>query len=262
MIKRLLKGAATAILPDITLRITAIRSRRLIERQVRGLGLDSVARTISRHTGSQVASGPFRAMRIDYDALPVHSSPKLLGTYEREIASCVEDAIGLDPPFILNVGASDGYYAVGLALRLPLARVFAAEADPKSLRATVRNAALNSVEDRVSAVGVFRSGEFSKYLCEAGSLLVMDCEGAEFVLLDPTREPALRVAVILVEVHRSHGTPDELASRFRQTHSARMVSRVPRTPSEMPVDIPNVDPVVAMDERRGEETWLYLSPAR
>jgi hypothetical protein len=60
--------------------------------------------------------------------------------------------------------------------------VFAADADPKALRATLRNAELNGVSGRVSAVGIVQSGHLHKYLRPDASLLVMDREGAEFHL--------------------------------------------------------------------------------
>src|SRR5262245_6935019 len=111
-------------------------------------------------------------MKLNYDALPVVSAPKFLGTYEKEIVPFIEDAIALNPVNVVNVGASDGYYAVALARRLPLATVFAADADAKSLRATLLNAKLNSVENRVHPLGIIRSGEFEKYLAVPYSLVV------------------------------------------------------------------------------------------
>jgi DDE superfamily endonuclease len=46
----------------------------------------------------------------------------------------------LSPTRALNIGCAEGYYAIGFALRLPQAKVFAAETDPKSLCAARRNA--------------------------------------------------------------------------------------------------------------------------
>jgi hypothetical protein len=55
--------------------------------------------------------------------------PKLLGVYERELHDAVEAAVRAEPELIVNVGADDGYYAVGLARRCPSATVHAFEAD-------------------------------------------------------------------------------------------------------------------------------------
>lgn len=259
-IKSTLKQSATAVFPDLTLRITSVRSRRMIERQCEELGLAALARSICHHTGGRVACGPFMDLRLDYELLPVHSAPKYFGTYERETTGFIEDAISREPGYILNVGSSDGYFAVGLAMRLPKAVVYAAEADPKSLAAAVRNADLNGVGKQIVPVGIVRSGRLEKYLNVRNSLVVMDCEGAEFALLDPERNPCLRQSAILVEVHEDIGSPVTLIDRFRSTHTVQIASRAARTIADAPVTIPGVDPAAAMDERRGAQSWLYLTP--
>jgi hypothetical protein len=253
-----IKSLAYGIAPHATLRALSIRSRRIIERQTQDSGMDRLARTISQHTNARVASGPFEGMALDYDALPVHSAPKLLGTYEKEIAGFVEDAIAKHPTCVLNVGASDGYYAVGLAKRLPEAKIFVAEADPKSVRATIHNAKCNGVSDRVVSVGIVHSGSLDKYL-SPGGLVVMDCEGGEFGLLDPKCDPILNSTNIIVEVHGGAGSFESLANRFAATHHVKVAPSTNRIPSDLPIRIPKVDLLPAMDERRGSEVWLYMT---
>jgi 2-polyprenyl-3-methyl-5-hydroxy-6-metoxy-1,4-benzoquinol methylase len=155
----------------------------MIESQAGQLRLDRVAREVSRATGSAVAAGPFAGMRLDYELLPVHASPKFLGTYKRELHGVIERAIQLRPKYVLNIGCAEGFYAVGLAIRVNDAQVFAADADPKALLATVKNAELNGVAARVRPVGIVTPRQLGRYLKSDASLLVMDCEGAEFSLL-------------------------------------------------------------------------------
>jgi hypothetical protein len=253
------KALAYAIAPNATLRALSIRSRRKIERQIHDVGLDRVARIVSLHTNAQVASGPFKGLTMDYDALPVHGAPKLLGTYEKEIGGFVEDAIAKSPSRVVNVGASDGYYAVGLARRLPEAKIFVADADPKSVRATTHNAKLNGVSDRIVAIGIIQRGSFAKYLTSPGELVVMDCEGAEFGLLDPKCDPVLNSTNIIVEVHSHAGSFQALADRFAVTHNVKVARSTDRTPSDLSITIPEVDLVDAMHEGRSSEVWLYMT---
>src|SRR5690349_10924853 len=126
--KAIVKSALISAFPDTSLRIFSARARRAIERFCEQRGLTEHAFRMAGIDESKVLHGPFKGMRIDYSALPVHTAPKYIGTYEKEIVAFVEDAICDEPERILNVGASDGYYAVGLALRLPMATVYAAEA--------------------------------------------------------------------------------------------------------------------------------------
>src|SRR5262249_45805579 len=123
-IKKKIKGTALRAFPGLALQFFSTRSRRMIECQVRQLGLDRLAREVSRVTGSRVATGPFAGMILDYECFPVHASPKFLGTYEQELHRAIERAIQLRPKYVLNVGCAEGFYAVGLALRLSDAQVF------------------------------------------------------------------------------------------------------------------------------------------
>ena len=61
--------------------------------------------------------------------------PKLLGVYERELNPYIEQACALNFPLIVDVGAAEGYYAVGMALRNPSARVIAFEMDARAREA-------------------------------------------------------------------------------------------------------------------------------
>jgi hypothetical protein len=259
-IRERIKSATFTAFPDLALRYFSFRSRRLIERQVIDLGLEKVAGHVSRMTKGRVASGPFAGARLDYEALPVHAAPKYLGTYEQELHSTVERAIGLKPKVILNVGCAEGYYAVGFALRLPDTLVLAADADPKAVRAAQHNAALNNVH--VSGVGIIKSGQFASHLKVPGCLVVMDCEGAEFELLDPTRDPILQRSHILVEVHPEFGTDSEIAKRFSKTHDIERIEPVERTLSDIPPQLitsMDFEAIVAVDERTGAKSWLFMT---
>ena len=55
----------------------------------------------------------------------------MLGTYEKELNSVIEEACAAHPSLIVDVGAAEGYYACGMALRNPQARVVAFEMQAK-----------------------------------------------------------------------------------------------------------------------------------
>jgi hypothetical protein len=257
-IKDAIKSAAFAVCPDIALKVVSIRSRRLIEAQVRALQLDELARRVSRITNRAVAKGPFSGMTLDYEALPIHGTPKFLGTYEQELHQCIERAIELSPRSILNVGCAEGYYAVGFARRLPAATVWAADADPKAQRAALINASLNGVGDRVAAVGAVRSEHLGAYLIPEPSLLFMDCEGAEFTLLDPVRDPILLRTHIIVEVHAEFGSNGDIVSRFESTHRITQIDPAPRHRSDATIDCSEIDILQALDERTDKKSWLFM----
>ena len=71
--------------------------------------------------------GPFKGVRYIDTAQGSAYIPKLLGIYERELTPQIEDLISLQPVLIVDLGAAEGYYAVGLAMRLKSAQVIAFE---------------------------------------------------------------------------------------------------------------------------------------
>ena len=53
--------------------------------------------------------------------------PKILGTLEKELRSIIDILSQKEFDMIVNIGAGEGYYAVGLALRNPRVRIIAYE---------------------------------------------------------------------------------------------------------------------------------------
>ena len=128
--------------------------------------------------------------------------PKLLGIYERELNGWLEQACALNFPLIIDVGAAEGYYAIGMALRNPKARVIAFEAESKSRVALGEKARLNNVESRVEICGKCEPEDLKRALMGTQRpFLICDVEGYEAVLLNPAAVLPLRRAFILVELH-------------------------------------------------------------
>lgn len=163
--------------------------------------------------------------------------PKLLGIYERELNGCIEQACGLNFPLIVDIGAAEGYYAVGMALRNPTARVVAFETEAAGRAALQSLAQLNGVAARIDILG---EGEV-KNLCAAlsigeRSLVICDVEGNEQTLLNLDALPALAHAHLLVEVHEfiHRGITDRILQRFGLTHDIQHIWQEPRSPRDFP----------------------------
>jgi hypothetical protein len=151
--KARIQSLAFALAPGAALVLFSMYDRRWIESQVASLGLADLARRIEAHTGSTVQRGPFAGMKLDVKALPVHVTPKLVGTYEAELHEVIEEALARAPRTIVNIGCAEGYYAIGIARRLPHAIVHAHDADWKARKATRLNATLNRVDRNVQTGG-------------------------------------------------------------------------------------------------------------
>jgi hypothetical protein len=191
-----------------------------------------------RHTDGRVYDGPFKGMRYIERAQGSAYIPKLLGMYERELNAVVERAIAAAPALVVDVGAAEGYYAVGLAMRLPAARVVAFEMSENGQQWLRSMAELNGVADRVEIRGRCDRADLHDLLAgrPAGSLVVCDCEGFEAILLDPLRVPELKRARILVESHDFilPGIAEELVARFQSTHNIERIWSTDRKTEEYP----------------------------
>lgn len=221
--------------------------------------------------GWRVLAGPFRGLRYVPEAVGSVHAPKLLGTYECELRPQVEALIARAPDVIVNIGAGEGYYAVGLARRLPHTRVLAFEADARGRDLTARVAALNGVGDRVAVHGLCAVADLIAALRGTERpVVVIDAEGAEQPLLDPVQTPDLARCAILVEVHDFilPEIGDLLQRRFALTHRRQEIWSEPRTARDLPgfTRLAALSPwrrqaVHAMDEQRpGRMRWFWLEP--
>jgi hypothetical protein len=197
----------------------ALRRWRRLQAAYRGRRVRAITRDFVAWHGLTVSGGPFAGLTYP-DASATSLVPKLLGVYERELHPAIEAAIAAAPDQIVNVGAADGYYAVGLARRCPAAAVVAYEADPGERELLARVAAANGVELRIEGV--------AERLPDLPSgLLVIDCEGCERALLDPER---LGAATIVAELHDFVAPTDDVIARFDRTHEVTLIPTGPQPP--------------------------------
>lgn len=183
------------------------------------------------HTKGIVQTGPFAGMKVPREEVWKDGSlgTKLLGCYEQELHGFIEQEIArlavLPSPKIVNIGCAEGFYAVGLARRLPAATVYAVDINEAMAAAAAAAADMNAVSLRI--------GCSIDEVYTAPDLLVVDCEGAEVEYLDQVRFPSLAWASIIVECHdfdHQH-TSKILAERFFLSHDIFVVVEGARNPN-------------------------------
>jgi hypothetical protein len=218
-----------------------------------------------------VLGGPFAGMRYVGQSVGSMWWPKILGAYELELADIIRDLCLARPAWIVDVGAAEGYYAVGFAWRCPDARVVAFEAEPAGRELQAQLAALNGVSDRLQIEGFCDHDALRRALASAtpGGLLICDIEGGERDLLDPALVPALTDGrwTLLVEIH-DHVDPtiiNILIDRFHATHTVEEIVTRPRHARDLPVSARNGFLArwvpTYLDERRpAPMRWLLLRP--
>jgi hypothetical protein len=225
---------------------------------------------VRKRTGMVVIGGCFKGLVFPRGAEHNDLVSKLLGTYERELAAIVEKIVRQGFDAVVNIGAAEGYYAVGLARRIPGTVVHAFEAD-EGMRSLLRAmVAANGVAERVRIKGKCEPADLHECLTPGGrDLVVCDVEGYESVLLDPTLVPQLAHSYILVELHelRHEGITELLRTRFSGSHQIEQIRYEPRSAKDYPFRtfytrlLPDRFLRNTVSEWRSEQqAWLWMLP--
>lgn len=224
---------------------------------------------LEREMRGRVVGGPFRGLQYINEAAGSALAPKLLGTYEMELHPIIEAIVARQPTCIIDIGAAEGYYAVGMAMRLPACRVIAFESELYGQELLRQLATANGVADRIEIHGHCTPETLQKCMAANASDLVIVCdvEGAELSLLDPSQTPKLAHCSILVELHPvvEKKIKSIFFSRFRSSSKIKTLSSRTRVIQDFPASIPysvnDAQKLACMDEVRPQRMdWLWMEP--
>jgi len=177
-----------------------------------------------------VKHGPFKGMRYPRpESVGSSILPKLLGSYEHEIAPLMERLCCEQFTEIVDIGCAEGYYAVGLAMRIEHAKVFAFDTDYDARRSCREMALLNHVSKRVAVGGLCDQKQLLTLPLTKKALIVSDCEGYEKKLFTADSAHALRQHDILIEVHDfiDPTISKHLQTAFQSTHRLTVYCSLP-----------------------------------
>jgi len=217
-----------------------------------------------------VHGGPFDGMVYGPLAADKALLPRLLGAYERETYPAVEKIVARDPDVIVVAGTGEGFFAVGLARRLPKARIVGFELMRFGRYLTRRHARLNGVAERIELYGLLTAQTLERSVKMAiNPVLVLDIEGGEQAVLDPIAAPSLAKTTVLVELHPMfvEGIEETILSRFSASHDIETMRMGDRTLEHAPPvaldGLSEADALWAINEKqfRGPTgTWLLMTP--
>lgn len=221
--------------------------------------------------GDRVPQGPFAGLRYIRACVGSALWPKLLGTYEKELSPAVEELIRWQPDVVINAGAAEGYYAVGMARRCPGVAIAAYEMSAEGRKLVQLLAAKNALGDQLQLAGELTPAILQEQLIRSVRPgIILDVEGAELDLLDFQLCPALVKAFIVLETHDVAGgsTLPEMRRRFMATHEVTEVPLQPRTLADLPSGLRFLSRLGwekqfqgLLDEGRGDAPpWLLLKP--
>jgi SAM-dependent methyltransferase len=221
-----------------------------------------LANTLVGRGMTSVAGGPFAGMDYSVQASEGGRAPRLLGSYEASLHPVIETVIARAYPQVLDIGCAEGYYAVGLARRMPKATVHARDTNPAARALCATLARANGVEGRV-VIGAEVTHADLDLCAEARTFILCDIEGGEGQLLDPALAPGLKSADILVEVHEGMqpGLLATLSDRFAPTHRVLRIDRSLRADllPDWAESLSDLDRLLLLWEWRATPTpWLWM----
>lgn len=213
-----------------------------------------------------ILDGPFTGMRYHRIVYAGSTLDRTLGVYEKEVHPAIERMVAWDPDVVADIGTSDGYYLVGLARRLPKARVVGYDMLSLCRYLTGRLVRWNGVQDRAQIRGRCEAADLESTLAKAARpAVVCDCDGGEDFVLRPDLAPSLKRAMIIVELHDVFipGISEEIRRRFEPSHTIELIAVRTHSPSDVPArfNLSAADAAyVVSDQRRMDNFWYLMTP--
>ncbi len=152
-----------------------------------------------------VKYGPFKGLRLTHNPWwgQLDLGSQCLGLYEKEILKFIENIEDGQFTNFIDIGAADGYYAVGLLSTGKIQRSICFEKTDKGREAIFTNWKNNGAIGQlvVKAKANFESiATLTEHDLER-SLILIDIEGGEFELLNNDTIHKFRYSKILLEIH-------------------------------------------------------------
>jgi hypothetical protein len=226
-----------------------------------------VVREIAERLEYKVQRGPFEGM-----ILPAHGAwsdhdiaSKLVGSYEEELFPTILELAKVPFRSIVNIGASEGYYAIGMKRLVPDATVYTYDIDENSFQALEDCQKLNGVS--VKRLDAFKCADpFPGNLKDWNlpSLFIIDCEGCEARVVDFPQEVLVK-SHFLIEVHDLFipGITTKLTDFLSNTHDVTVIPQRSRNFDDYPEleKYSELKKAIILDEYRdGKMEWLYAKP--
>ncbi|MFA5040884.1 MAG: hypothetical protein WC464_04540 [Bdellovibrionales bacterium] len=232
-----------------------------------------VVEKVDRLFGSTVAYGPFRGMKLSKHPRWSYADRAsiMLGLYEKEVLESLQKVPPSYKTFI-DLGAADGYYAVGVLINNMFERSYAFEISEEGQSVIKQTAALNGVSDRI-AVGGKADKDFFKHLPadELGRTVVLsDIEGGEFDLFDEAVFGVLKDAIFIIELHDwffedGPARLQKLKDAAKKTHEISAFTTGSRDLSQFKelATFHDIDRwLICVEGRKRLMTWLRLDPLK
>lgn len=217
-----------------------------------------------------VLNGPFKGLK--YPKFKSRSSSlysKLIGSYEMELHSTIKQVIDDEFDQIINIGCAEGYYAVGLAISLPNAEIYAYDIDSEARELTSKMASLNGVSERVFVKKKIDTNHLKKIDFTKKTLIISDVEGYERHIFVPSVVNYLKMCSLIIETHDwvDIHISSNIEKIFKSTHNIKSIQSIGdniKAKTYKFSELKDADLLTKFrifeEGRRFVDEWLIMSP--
>lgn len=229
---------------------------------------------IAQRFGNTVVTGPFVGMKFIPNSWwsGADRGSMILGLYEQEVLEALQREF-LDKKTFVDIGAADGYYAIGALINGWAERSYCFEISELGQEVIREQSELNLVSDKVFVFGEATNNVLEVLLDSTGEspsdwVVLIDIEGGEFDLLSDELLEKLVGATLIVEVHdfgQNAGRLPELLTLMEKHFIVRQIYTGKRDLSqfEFQHDWPDDDRWLLCSEGRPKlMTWLIATTSR
>ena len=221
--------------------------------------------------GHQVAYGTFKGMKLSKNTYWSKNDiiTHILGVYEKHVLKkIIEFSKKGNYPFI-DIGAADGYFAIGMAFSETFKKIYAFEIDEEGRRSLNRNIENNFCKDKV-VVDIEANFETLKDIVDKNksAVILIDIEGSEFDLLDDNLLQLLSNCYIVCELHPTLSTngfekQNMLINNAKAFFDVSIIQRESYSPNKFSElnEFTDEERLIAFGEgRENNMNWLILEP--
>lgn len=227
----------------------------------------------------KVAHGPFKGMKLNEN--PIWSKydhiTQVLGVYEKNVLSKIIEFSQIDDSLFIDLGAADGYFAVGVASGGVFKKVCAFEINKKSQQCMINIAKNNDCMDKINIYDEANYDSIKKLLHNEkhSPTILIDIEGAEYTLLDSKMLSLLSNCNVICELHpwvKKNGKrvyrkveEENLLKNASKFFDVEMIQRESYSPNDFEElsGFNEVERLIALSEGRGPNMhWLVLTPKK
>lgn len=228
LIKLLSNDKIGAFVKKLSLFFWKIKYQRdIIERKRKEVSVNNLTSTIFKD--KIVLNGPLKGLKYPgFNSRNSSLYSKLIGSYEKELHPVFETIIKTDYKQLLDIGCAEGYYAVGLALKMPQLTVHAYDIEKESRELTRDMSQVNGVQDRVKIYDSCTAKTLAEFNFAPKTLIISDCEGYERYLFDKSTIENLKTVDLLIETHdfMDVNISTNLEKLFEHTHHIQIIQSV------------------------------------